>query len=86
VENLKILVLVDGTMILSQIDEVSSELGDPDCKLTEPFIINPSTMEFSPWFVDFTSQNIFMIQSDKILTIIDPNTKNIKKYEALLKG
>ena len=27
-------------MLLTQIDEVSTELGEPDCKLTEPFIFN----------------------------------------------
>ena len=67
-------------MILSQIEEVTSELGEPDCKLTEPFIINDDGT-LSPWLLDITNQNTFMISSDKILTLVDPNSKLVKKYE-----
>ena len=80
-------------MILSQIEEVSSELGEPDCRLTEPFILTTSDQKItikegvlvlSPWLLNFTNQNVFMISSDKILTIVDPNTKLTKKYEEML--
>ena len=37
--NLKVLVLTD-LILITQIDEVSTELGEPDCKLTEPFVLN----------------------------------------------
>ncbi len=70
-------------MILSQIEEVSSELGEPDCKLTEPFVVEEKDV-LSPWLLGVTNQNIFMLSSDKILTIVDPNTKLTKKYEELL--
>tara|TARA_B100000965_G_C18982426_1_gene494609 strand:- start:248 stop:463 length:216 start_codon:yes stop_codon:yes gene_type:complete len=66
--------------VLSEIDEVTSELGEPDCKLTEPFIINDDGT-LSPWLLDITNQNTFMISSDKILTLVDPNSKLVKKYE-----
>ena len=80
-------------MILSQIEEVSSELGEPDCRLTEPFILTTSDQKItikegvlvlSPWLLNFTNQNVFMISSDKILTIVEPNSKLKKKYEELL--
>ena len=61
-------------------EEVQSELGGPDCKLTEPFLINDDGT-LSPWLLDVTTQNTFMISSDKILTLVDPNSKLIKKYE-----
>jgi len=53
--------------------------------LVEPFVINQQTGELVPWFVDLTNQNTFMIHSDKILTIMNPNSKFVEKYENLLK-
>ena len=70
-------------MILSQIEEVSSELGEPDCKLTEPFVVKEDNI-LEPWLLNVTNQNSFMLSSDKILTIVDPNNKLSKKYEELL--
>lgn len=82
-DNVKVLVLEHLTLI-TQIDEVSGELGSPDCKLTEPMILgDQDTM--SPWLVSVTSQNTFMIHSDKILTIAEPNSKLKEKYETLVK-
>ena len=80
----KVLVLATGITLISQIEEVSSELGSPDCKLTEPFIVN-SDQSLSPWLVDLTNQNTFVMHSDKILTIADPTGKLKDKYEGLLK-
>ena len=79
-ENLKILILLNNQKVISEIDEVTSEIGEPDCKLTEPFIINDDGT-LSPWLLDITNQNTFMISSDKILTLVDPNSKLVKKYE-----
>jgi hypothetical protein len=83
VENLKVLVL-DNIMLLTQIEEVSGDLGTPDCKLTEPMVIGEQE-SLSPWLVSVTTQNTFMIHSDKILTIADPNSKLKEKYESLVK-
>ena len=85
--------MMNGQMILSQIEEVPSDLGEPDCKLTEPFIVTTSeqkitmqegVMVLAPWLLGMTNQNTFMISSDKILTIVEPNTKMVKKYEELM--
>jgi len=84
IENLKLLSLKDQRLILTQIEEVTADLGEPDCKLVEPFILNPDTMELVPWFVNLTNQNEFMIHSDNILTIMEPNGKLKVKYEELL--
>lgn len=82
-ENLKVLVL-DNIMLLTQIEEVSGDLGTPDCKLTEPMVIGEQDT-LSPWLVGVTSQNIFMIHSDKILTIAQPNSKLEERYKSLVK-
>ena len=84
-KTLKILVMMNNQMLITQIEEVSSDLGEPDCKLIEPFIINQSTGSLEPYLLDFTSDNEFMIHSDKIFTIVEPNSKLKKKYEELLK-
>jgi len=75
---------MNNQKLMTQIEEVSSELGEPDCRLTEPFLVrDDGTLE--PWLVDLTTQNSFMIHSDKILTIVEPNGKLIDKYEGLVK-
>tara|TARA_R100000008_G_scaffold78097_1_gene58909 strand:- start:218 stop:454 length:237 start_codon:yes stop_codon:yes gene_type:complete len=75
------------------VEEVQSELGEPDCKLTEPFVVRTSEekitlqegiITLAPWLVGFTNQNTFMLSSDKILTIVEPNSRLKKKYEELL--
>ena len=60
-----------------------SDLAQPDCKLTEPFLIKEDGSRI-PWLVDMTNQNQFMMSSDKILTIVDPTRKLLDKYESLL--
>ena len=83
-ENLKVIVLLTKEVIVEQIEEVQSELGEPDCKLTEPFVINDDGT-LSPWLLDVTTQNTFMMSSDKILTLVEPNSKLIQKYEDIIK-
>lgn len=75
---------MNNTILVSQVTEVSADLGEPDCKLIEPFVVVQSTGELVPWCVDFTTQNEFMISSDKILTIADPNTALLEKYKSLV--
>ena len=71
-------------MLLTQIEEISGDLGTPDCKLTEPMVIGEKDT-LSPWLVGVTSQNTFMIHSDKILTIAQPNSKLEERYKSLVK-
>jgi len=83
-ENLKVLVLVTKEMIVTQVEEVQSELGGPDCKLTEPFVYDQENEVLSPWLLNVTTQNTFMLSSDKILTLVEPNSKIVKKYESVI--
>ena len=64
-------------------EEVQGELGGPDCKLTEPFVINDDGT-LSPWLLDVTTQNTFMMSSDKILTLVEPSSKLVKRYEDVI--
>lgn len=82
-DNVKVLVFQNYSLI-TQIEEVTGELGSPDCKLTEPMVLGDKDT-LSPWLVDVTTQNVFMIHSDKILTIAEPNSKLKEKYESLVK-
>ena len=79
-----IMVLMDQTRLISQIEEVGADIGEPDCKLTEPFTINVDGT-LTPWLLDVTDENQFMISSDKILTMVEPNSTYLKMYEDLLK-
>lgn len=80
----KLLILLQGTAIVSKIEEVGSEIGEPDCRLINPYMyMADGTLQ--PWLSDLTTQNIFMIHSDKILTITDPNQNLLDKYEQLTK-
>ena len=81
----KLIFLLNNQILVSQIEEVPSELGEPDCKLVEPFILNEKDETLTPWLVNISSQNTFMIHSDKILTIADPKPTLLEKYQNLLK-
>ena len=83
--NPKLIVLMNNQILLSQIEEVGSEIGEPDCKLIDPYIINQSTLAIDPWLSSFTIKNVFMMSSDKILTITEPNENFISKYKEIAK-
>jgi hypothetical protein len=82
---IKTILLVNNVVIISKIEEVVSELGEPDCKLIDPYILNQSSLSMEPWLLNITTQSEFMISSDKILTITDPTEKLIEKYNSLVK-
>ncbi len=81
----KVLVLTNNKRLVSQIDEVAPmDIGDPNCKLIEPFIINEDDT-LSPWLIDVTNDNEFMICSDKILTLVEAKPTLLEKYQNLIK-
>ena len=76
---------MNNLKLVSQIEEVPAAVpGEPDCKLIEPYLVGAQDT-LSPWMVDFTNQNSFMLSSDKILTLVDPKPTLLEKYERLLK-
>jgi hypothetical protein len=85
---IKIIILSNGQSLITQIEEVPTELGEPDCKLIKPFLLkNSVTGDYymEPWNSDYTSQDSFMIHSDKILTIFDSKPTLLEKYQSLIK-
>ena len=84
-EPVKVLVLTNNQILVSQISEVAPmDIGDPNCKLIEPFILNEDAT-LSPWLIDVTNDNEFMICSDKILTLVEAKPTLLEKYQDLIK-
>ena len=82
---IKLLILTNNLKLITQIEEVAAAVpGEPDCKMIEPYILGEQDT-LSPWLVECTSQNEFMISSDKILTMLDPKPTLLEKYEKLIK-
>ena len=81
---IKLIVLINQQRLLSQIEEIGADIGQPDCKLTEPFVVSDDNT-LSPWLVESTNQSVFMLSSDKILTLVDPKPTLLEKYQDLLK-
>ena len=81
----KVLVLMHQQILVSQLEEVAPlDIGDPNCKMIEPFLLNEDGT-LSPWLIDVTNGNEFMICSDKILTLVDPKPTLLEKYQDLIK-
>ena len=81
---IKVILLINNQILITQIEEVSSELGEPDCKLVKPFTVTKDkTLE--PFMMGYTKQDTFMMSSDKILTLSDPTPTLLEKYEDLIK-
>ena len=77
--NVKCLLLKVDTVLITEIIEVGSELGEPDCKLINPYEFFDKN-DLRRWTEDITNQTEFMIHSDSILTIADPTPEIIEKY------
>ena len=83
-KTIKILVLLNNQILISQIEEVSADIGEPDCKLVKPFVVKENkTLE--PFLFEVTKQDTFMMSSDKILTLANPTPTLLEKYEDLIK-
>ena len=81
----KVVCLTNKQILISQIEEVAPlDIGDPNCKLIEPFILGENDT-LSPWLIDVTNENEFMICSDKILTLVEAKPTLLEKYQDLLK-
>ena len=80
---IKVLLLSSQEIVVSEIEEIAAEFGDPNCRLTKPYRIVGEELE--PWMGDYTRQTELMIQSDKIVTLVDPNEKLFDMYSELIK-
>ncbi len=83
-KTVKVIVLTTTQQLLiSEIVEVAAvDIGQPDCKLLNPFCINTESGQtiLEPWLLDVTRDDIFMMSSDKILTLCEPTPTLLEKY------
>ena len=85
---IKVLALTNHKYLISEIEEVgSADIGEPDCKLINPFVINTETGQtvLEPFLTSVTRDTTFMMGSDKILTLAEPTPTILEKYLDLLK-
>ena len=81
----KVLALTTNQILISQIEEVGADIGEPDCKLVNPYVVTTEgTLE--PWLLNVTREDTFMISSDKIITLTDPTPTLLEKYQDLTDG
>ena len=82
---IKCLLLKNGDLLISQIMEVDTELGGPDCKMIKPYKMVKEDNEYKlETWLDFTSQSEMMIHSDSILTIVTPTPAILSEYIDLI--
>ena len=82
-----VLALTNNHYIISQVDEVMAEdIGQPDCKLTKPYVVNTESGKtiLEPFMMDLTREEIFMMGSDKILTLAIPTPTLLEQYLNLI--
>lgn len=82
---IKTILLTSNQILVSQIEEAPATVpGEPDCKLTKPFLLTTDGM-LESWLIGATRDDEFMISSDKIMTLADPTPTLLEKYEDLIK-
>ena len=82
-----VLALTNNHYIISQVDEVMAEdIGQPDCKLTKPFVVKTESGKtiLEPFMMDLTREHVFMMGSDKILTLAIPTPTLLEQYLNLI--
>ena len=81
----KIVHLTTNQILITELAEVAAVVpGEPDCKMINPFTIKED-QTLKPWLLNVTKDDIFMISSDKILTLADPTPTLLEKYIDLTK-
>ena len=79
----KIVHLTTNQILITELAEIAAVVpGEPDCKMINPFTIKEDqTLE--PWLLNVTKDDIFLMSSDKILTLVDPTPTLLEKYQDL---
>jgi hypothetical protein len=78
-KQIQILLLTNNLLIISEIVEIFAEIGGPDCKLINPYLIS-SDDTLIPWLSNYTESKEILISSDKILTLVEPSKKYLNTY------
>jgi hypothetical protein len=80
----RILVLINNQILLSEIEEVGADIGEPDCKLVNPYVVNVEDLTLEPYLLTLTKDDNFMMSSDKIITLVEPTPTLLEKYLDLI--
>ena len=84
-KTVKIVQLTTNQTLISEIAEIAAVVpGEPDCKLINPFVVKVENV-LEPWLLNVTKDDIFMMSSDKILTLVAPTPTLREKYLDLIK-
>ena len=78
-KNVQCLYLKNNLLLLAEVVEVAADIGEPDCKLVNPYLVNQSALDISPW-LDFSPQDVILLRSDDILTMVEPSEKLKDEY------
>jgi len=91
--NIQIILLSNDEVLITQIEEIVADLGEPNCRLISPYkiVCSPSDRSYDtvstfdadklvPWLSNFTDDSEILISSDKILTIVEPHKHIIDLY------
>ena len=79
---IQILILTNEIILISEIDEVLADIGQPDCKLINPCVIIDGKV--SKWMSDLTPNKEMFMSSDKILTLVDPSQNILAEYKKII--
>jgi|TARA_B100000035_G_scaffold85742_1_gene72081 hypothetical protein len=77
-KSIKCLLLDVDNVIITEVEEVQAEIGDPNCKLINPYRFYPDK-DMEPW-PKATNQKELMVRAEDILTMADPTPEVIEKY------
>jgi len=74
-------------VLISQIEEVGADIGQPDCKLTKPYEVilqEDGKLFLNRWLDGLSSEDTFMMSSDKILSLSTPTMQILDSYKGLV--
>ena len=80
---IQVLLLTNQIILISEIDEVLADIGQPDCKLINPCVIIDGKV--SKWMSDLTPNTQMFMSSEKILTLLDPSEHILEEYLELVR-
>jgi hypothetical protein len=78
-KNIQCLLLKNNQVLIAEVEEIMADIGAPDCRIINPYLLNQSSGELTKW-LDFTNQTDVMMRSDDVLTFVEPTGKIIDKY------
>ena len=78
------LIVLEHYKLISKIEESPSELGEPDCRLINPYVIKDDK-SLEPFLDGLTKEVEFMMSSDKIITLAQPTSTLLEEYQDITK-